>query len=38
MQFGKYDDDFHLDFKHPLTGLQAFGIVLSCFSFPFWYE
>ena len=33
-QFGKVGTDrFHLDFREPLTALQAFAIVLSQFNF-----
>jgi len=34
MQFGKVgDDDFHLDFRAPMTAFQAMGIVLAQFNF-----
>lgn len=34
MQFGKVGDDrFHLDYRAPLTALQAFAIILSQFNF-----
>ena len=34
MQFGKVGEDrFHMDFRAPLTAVQAFAIVLSQFNF-----
>ena len=32
MQFGRIDDDlFMLDYRYPLSAIQAFGIALSSF-------
>lgn len=32
MQFGRIDEDsFALDYRYPLTGIQAFAIALSSF-------
>ncbi len=32
MEFGRIDDsNFALDYRHPLTAIQAFGIALSSF-------
>ena len=32
MQFGRIDENnFALDYRYPLTAIQAFGIALSCF-------
>jgi len=34
LQFGRVgDDDFTMDFRYPVTPIQAFGICLSTFDF-----